>query len=140
MTVQKLCVVWFAALVATISYSLLWHAILFQDIWLALGVYTRMDNPVYGYGLLAWVLESGAFVALFYTSQWTRSSAKNAILFSILIGSIVAASTLFGTAAKVEISDVTTWFYLQGGFVFSHFLFLGFVVSIVERWGARRQG
>lgn len=122
-----------AALAATIAYSILWHVILFEELWLGLGVYTRMDNPIYGLGLIAWVLESVGFVTLFRSSNWARKSGKHALLFSASIAAIVAASTLFGTAAKVEISSLTTWFWLQGGFVFSHFLLLGSVVWVTAK-------
>lgn len=123
---------WAATLAATIAFSVLWHVVLFEEVWLALGVYNRMDDPIYGFGIAAWVLESGAFVALFRSSKRARQSIGHALIFSVLVGAVVSASTLFGTAAKVEISNLSIWFALQGTFVLSHFLLLGFIAWFVS--------
>jgi hypothetical protein len=126
-------ITWLAALLVTIFISILWHVILFEQAFLSLGVYTRMDNPIYGFGLTAWLLESTAFVVLYFKSSWSGKGVRAALAFSLLMGAFTAAASLMGSAAKVDIVSISSWFALAGGFILVHFTLMGLTVGALNR-------
>lgn len=126
-------VVWAAALAITIFVSIFWHVVLFEQAYLDLGVYTRMDNPIYGIGLVAWLMESAAFVAIFFHTKWAKDNIAGALKFAALMAIFTAAASLMGSAAKVEIADLSGWFLLSGGFLTFHFGVMGAAVGALNR-------
>lgn len=122
-----------AALIVTVFISIFWHVVLFEQAYLELGVYTRMDDPIYGFGLMAWLMESAAFVAIYLRTSWARGGMAGALMFAGLMAVFIAASSLMGAAAKIAITDLGRWFMLSGGFIALHFLLLGVTVELVNR-------
>lgn len=126
-------IVWAAAFALTIFVSIFWHVVLFEQAYLELGVYTRMDSPIYVFGLLAWLMESAAFVAIFFQTRWAKEGISGGLAFAGLMAAFTAAASLIGTAAKVEISDLMLWFALSGGFLILHFGLMGLVVGALNQ-------
>jgi len=124
--------VWAAALGLTIFASIFWHVVLFEQAYLDLGVYTRMDNPIYGFGLMAWLMESAAFVAIYFNTKWAKESVAGALKLSVLMAVFTAAASVMGSAAKVQIVDLAQWFLLSGGFLVFHFGLMGIVVGALN--------
>ncbi|QTD57329.1 hypothetical protein [Parasphingorhabdus cellanae] len=132
MTKQHL-VIWALALVITIFISIFWHVILFEQAYLNLGVYTRMDSPIYGFGLVAWLMESTAFVVIYFRSSWSSEGISGGLKLAMLMAIFTAAASVMGSAAKVQINDLTQWFLLSGGFLAAHFGMLGLAVGWLNR-------
>ncbi|MEM9191471.1 MAG: hypothetical protein AAGF12_20025 [Myxococcota bacterium] len=63
---KRVAIAFLLAFATTSTVSILWHAVLFSSEFRALGVFTRMDEPIYGYGITAWVLEAFVFVAFVF--------------------------------------------------------------------------
>ncbi|MEP3277468.1 MAG: hypothetical protein ABJN26_14740 [Stappiaceae bacterium] len=121
------------AFVITACFAVLWHVVLFEQQFLTLGVFTRMDEPIYPFGLAAWVLESIAIVLIYFRTDWRNNTMFEALKIAWLVGAYSAASALFGMAAKVRIVDLTLWFGLTGGFIALHTSFLGIWLNRVSR-------
>lgn len=113
------------AFLITACFAVLWHVALFEQHFLSLGVFTRMDAPLYHFGFIAWVLEAGALVIIYFRTNWQKASTLDALKVAWLLGVFSAASALFGMAAKVRMDDLTLWFLLTGGFIFLHTTLLG---------------
>ena len=134
------CIAFTGAFLITASLAILWHVVLFEQQFLNLGVFTRMDAPHYGFGMAAWVLESCAIVWIFSRMNGWDQSVWGAVTLAWLVGAFAAASSLFGVAAKVRIDDLTQWFLLTGGFIFLHTSALGLWLGLVaKRYRARRR-
>ncbi len=121
------------AFLITSSFAIIWHVVLFERQFLSLGVFTRMDDPIYPFGIVAWVLESLALVAIFLRTNWHDGTVFQAVTLAWCVGAFAAASSLFGVAAKVRIDDLTLWFLLTGGFIFLHMTALGLWLGVSAR-------
>lgn len=118
------------ALAITIAISILWHVALFAEAFERLGVFTRMTDPIYPFGLLAWMLESAAFVIIYFRTGWSHEGLAGALKYAWLMAVFTAAASLVGTAAKADIPDLTGWFLLSGGFITLHFTALGVMFGV----------
>ena len=121
------------AFVITACIAVFWHVVLFQQQFLALGVFTRMDDPLYLYGLMAWGFEALAIVLIYFRTDWRNASLFDALKVAWIMGLFAAASALFGVAAKVRIDDLPLWFLLSGGFIVIHTTLLGIWLGMVTR-------
>ena len=129
--IQKLAFA--GAFLITACFAILWHVALFEQQFLSLGVFTRMDEPLYFYGMTAWVIEALALVLVFFRTDWKNGSMLEALKVAWLMGLFAAASSLFGMAAKVQIDDLILWFLLTGGFIALHTTFLGLWLGFVSQ-------
>ncbi len=120
------------AFLITACFAVFWHVILFEQQFLTLGVFTRMDDPLYFYGVTAWALEALAIVLIFFRTDWQNASVFDALQIAWLVGLYSAASALFGMAAKVRIDDLLLWFLLTGGFIVLHTTLLGLWLGFVS--------
>ncbi len=120
------------AFLITACLAVFWHVFLFEQQFLNLGVFTRMDDPLYLYGMIAWVLEALAIVLLYFRTDWRNGSVFDAVKVAWLMGLFSAASALFGIAAKVRIDDLVLWFLLTGGFIALHTTLLGLWIGVVS--------
>lgn len=111
---------WLGALTVTVFTSIIWHAVIFEQAYLKMGAFTRMDDPIYAFGTLAWLFEATAITLLFLHSTWRNEGLKGALKLSFVTNLYLAGSTLMGTAAKVEINDLSLFFLLAGGFLVVH--------------------
>ncbi|WFE89814.1 hypothetical protein K1718_00185 [Roseibium porphyridii] len=117
---RKFLITWVGVFVLTAATSIIWHVALFEQRYLELGVFTRMADPIYAFGFLAWIMEATAITLLYVHSKWADHGLWGALKLSWCVSLYAAASALVGTAAKVEISDLTGWFLIAGGFIFLH--------------------
>lgn len=113
------------AFLITACLAVFWHVVLFEQQFLSLGVFTRMDDPIYPFGVIAWLLEAVAIVLIYFRTDWQNGSMLDALKVAWLMGLYSAASVLFGMAAKVKIDDLVLWFLLSGGFIVLHTTLLG---------------
>ena len=120
------------AFLITACFAVFWHVFLFEQHFLSLGVFTRMDDPLYAFGLMAWLLESVAIVLIYFLTDWRRATLRDALKLAWLVGAYSAASALFGTAAKIRIDDIALWFALTGGFIVLHTTLLGLWLGAVS--------
>ncbi|MFG5384481.1 hypothetical protein [Yoonia sp. R2-816] len=127
---QKIAFV--GAFLITACIAVFWHVVLFEQQFLGLGVYTRMDEPLYFYGVTAWALEALALVLVYFLTDWRNGSMLDALKVAWLMGLFAAASSLFGVAAKVRIDDLILWFLLTGGFIVLHTTLLGLWLGFVS--------
>jgi hypothetical protein len=123
---------WLGAFVVTVFTSITWHAVIFEQTYLKLGVFTRMNDPIYAFGALAWVFEATAITLLFLHSSWREDGLKGALKLSFAANLYLAGSTLMGTAAKVEINDLSLFFLLAGSFLIVHSIAFGLWLHISE--------
>jgi hypothetical protein len=121
------------AFLITAFIAVLWHVVLFEQQFLSLGVFTRMDDPLYVYGITAWFLEALALVLIYFRTDWRNGSMLDALKVAWLMGLFAAASAMFGMAAKVRIDDLVLWFLLTGGFIVLHTTLLGLWLGLVSQ-------
>ncbi|KZM49946.1 hypothetical protein [Labrenzia sp. OB1] len=130
---RQFLITWVGAFFLTAATSIIWHVSLFEQRYVELGVFTRMSDPVYAFGFLAWILEATAITVLYIHSNWAEQGLWGALKLSWCVSLYAAASALFGTAAKVEISDLAGWFLIAGGFILLHATILGIWLSVAPK-------
>ncbi|MBG6160749.1 hypothetical protein IWQ54_000399 [Labrenzia sp. EL_195] len=137
---SRFLITWIGAFVLTAVTSIVWHVALFEQRYVELGVFTRMADPIYAFGFLAWIMEATAITSLYIHSKWATDGLWGALKLSWCVSLYAAASALVGTAAKVEIADLTGWFLIAGGFIFLHGTILGTWLSFAPKTKASPTG
>ncbi len=130
---KQFLVTWLGSFVLITITSIVWHVALFEQRYLELGVFTRMADPIYAFGFLAWIMEATAITFLYLRSGWAEDGLMGSLKLAWTVSLYAAASVLVGTAAKVQISDMSGWFLLEGGFIFLRATILGLWLSIASR-------
>lgn len=121
------------AFLITAFIAVFWHVVLFEQQFLSLGVFTRMDDPLYPFGIAAWFFEALALVLIYFRTDWRNGTMLDALKVAWLMGLFAAASAMFGMAAKVRIDDLVLWFLLTGGFIVLHTTLLGLWLGFVSQ-------
>lgn len=97
-------------ILATVSFVILsmavaypWHRVLFHQIYLDMGAFTRAQ-PLVPFGVLAMVIQ-GAVIAYLYPYWYSgQKPLVSGIRFSLIIGLMVYTVMVFATVAKFDIS------------------------------------
>jgi hypothetical protein len=124
-------------ILATFSYVVLsfaiaypWHLVWFHDLYVELGAFTRVE-PIVPLGVLTIVIQ-GAVIAYFYPF-WYRGGHPvwAGIRYSLLIGLLIYTVMGFATAAKFEISPVSTFLAYHTVFQFLQFTISGAALGLI---------
>ncbi|TRX61871.1 hypothetical protein FNH22_03600 [Fulvivirga sp. M361] len=125
-----------SGLLCTMSIALVgvtWHVVLFKGQYIYLGVYNRMDDPIYAFGFLAWILEGFGIAYLFSKSSYAKKGLFSVLKFVWLVGMIVSATETIGSAAKKHIPDMVQWILLSGGFILINYSIMGIALWMVYK-------
>ncbi|MEM9027964.1 MAG: hypothetical protein AAGC70_06315 [Pseudomonadota bacterium] len=117
-------------LATTVFISVIWHITLFEQQYPQLGVYTRMDNPIYAFGIATWLMGSIALAVIFFQTNWRYQGLKGALTYATLMAVFAVSSTLMGAAAKIDIPNLALWFALGGSSPLLHFSLLGLMLAV----------
>lgn len=120
-------------LVATFPVAFIWHMILFHENYEALGIYTRLDDPIMEFGMLSMIIQGLVLAIVFPQTTWSQQGLSGGLKFAWLMGLFFASGTVLAAVAKVQVTDLTQWFLLSGGFAFIHFTFVGLVLGWIYK-------
>lgn len=124
-------------LLATCSYVVLsmliaypWHMILFHDIYLEIGAFTR-PQPIVPFGMLAMIIQ-GAVIAYLYSFYYRGGRPViEGIKFSLIAGLLVYTVMVFATVAKFDINPISTFIVYGTIFQFIQFLITGAALGLI---------
>jgi hypothetical protein len=118
----------YVALSMAIAYP--WHMILFHDVYLEIGAFTRAE-PMVAFGMLAMIIQ-GAVIAYLYPFYYRGGHPLAAgIKFSLIIGLMVYTVMVFATAAKFEINPVSTFLIYSTIFQIIQFIVTGTALGLI---------
>ena len=130
---QKFLIGWLGYIVITFAFAAVWHLILFRDVYNSLGVYANLDHPNFVLGILSMVIQGCLLSWLFQRFYRGRHPLKEAFVFAWLMGLFFGSGSVIAEVAKQNVSSLTLWFLLAGGFTFIHFTLIGLLLGFIYR-------
>jgi hypothetical protein len=122
-----------AYLVPTFVTAFVWHLVLFEQSYHALGIYRR--DPIIPFGFASMIIQgavfSWAFPRLF---SGARSSAlKDGLLFGAAAGLLSWSFTTLAVAAKHPMTSIPDYFALETSFSLLQFVIVGPLIAVAYR-------
>lgn len=130
---KKFLAGWLGYIVITFALGFLWHLILFRDVYDGLGVYANLDHPNFSLGILSMVIQGWLLSWLFPRFYRGQHPWKEALTFSWLMGLFFGSGSVIAEVAKQNVSSLTLWFLVAGGFTFIHFTLIGLLFGFMYR-------
>jgi hypothetical protein len=122
-----------AYLVPTFPIAFVWHLVLFEPGYHALGIY-RAD-PIIPFGLASMMIQgaifSGAFPRLFAGNR--DAVLKTGLLFGLGAGLLSWSFTTLAVAAKHPMASIPDFVVLETGFTILQFLLVGPLMALAHR-------
>lgn len=121
--------------VATMIPAILWHLVLFEEKYHAMGALTRVE-PIMPLGMIAVFLQAIVF-SYFYPMylRYKNESATigNGIKFSLLMGVNVWTVMVFATGAKIQIEPIMDFIFLGTAFQMIQYIFVGASLGFIHK-------
>lgn len=116
--------------ILTMIVAYTWHMVLFHDLYVELGAFTR-GEPIMPFGMLA-VIVQGLVIAYLYPFWYQGGKpVASGIKFSLMMGLMVYTVMVFATAAKFKIEPVSTFVLYGTIFQLIQFVVTGAALGLI---------
>ena len=120
-----------AYVVVTFLFAVVWHLLLFKDLYRELAVFSRGDDPNMLL-VFASVLIQGAILAYLYPLvSRGEKPIWDGIKFGLLMGIFLASTAVLAEGAKQNVTSLTTFVVMESLFCLIYFALYGLVVGLV---------
>jgi hypothetical protein len=119
-------------IIGTFILGLVWHLVLFKDVYGGFGVYNR-EPPIIPMGLGSMVIQ-GIILAYLYARYTEAARGRpwtDALIFNLLAGLFFTSGTILALAAKAQINGLAAWFGYNSVFSLLQFGLSGLVFAAV---------
>ena len=122
-----------AYLIPTFPIAFVWHLVLFEQKYHALGIYR--DDPIIPLGLASMVIQSVIFSWVFPRSfAGNRDSIlKDGLLYGLGAGLLSWSFTTLAVAAKHPMASISDYVVLETGFTILQFAIVGPLIALAWR-------
>ena len=122
-----------AYLIPTFPIAFVWHLVLFEQSYHALGIY-RAD-PIIPLGLASMIIQGATFSWAFPHAfpRGRNSILKDGLLFGLVAGLLSWSFTTLAVAAKQPMASIPDYVVLESAFTFLQFLVVGPLISLAHR-------
>lgn len=121
-----------AYIVPTMALGMLWHFVIFKDLYDSLGIYNRTE-PIIPLGFTSMIIQ-GLILAYFYPFyNRENKSMTTAIKYSLLMGLFLFSVSTLANAAKMQVTSMQTWLLVQSAFTVIQFTIAGVLIGLVNR-------
>ena len=122
-----------AYIVPTFPIAFVWHLVLFERSYHALGIY-RAD-PIIPFGLASMTIQAAIFSWVFprVFPGHRHSVLKRGLLFGLAAGLLSWSFTTLAVAAKHPMSSIVDYVVLESGFTLLLFLIVGPLMALAHR-------
>ncbi len=119
--------------IITMIWAMLWHLVLFHDLYVQWGAFTRVE-PVMPLGIAAVIIQAVviAYLYPFYIGD-KASTVLKGVKFSLVIGLMVYTAMGFATAAKFKIEPIFDFLAYHTVFQFIQFALTGAVLGWIHK-------
>ncbi len=122
-----------AYLIPTFPIAFVWHLVLFEQKYHALGIYR--DDPVIPFGLASMAIQSvifsWVFPRLFASNR--DSILKDGLLYGLGAGLLSWSFTTLAVAAKHPMASISDYVVLETGFTILQFAIVGPLIALAWR-------
>ena len=131
MKIKKFFGAWMAYVLVTFLFAIVWHLVLFKDIYRELAIFSRGDDPNMSL-VLASVLIQGAILAYVYPLISRRENPVwDGIKFGLLMGVFLASVAVLAEGAKQNVTSLPTFLVMEGLFCLIYFALYGLALGLV---------
>ena len=117
-----------AYLLVTFPLAIVWHMVLFGDLYTEIG-YIARNEPSFVLGFLS-ILAQGILLSLGYAVISRRPQISlSGLSYALMVGLFFWTSHVLGFAAKVDIDRLEWFFPLETLYLFIQFGIYGFIVN-----------
>jgi hypothetical protein len=124
-----------AYIIPTMVLGLVWHLVIFHDLYDSLGIYNRPE-PIIPLGFASMIIQGAGIAYLYPFYSRGNSSIRSAVIFSLVIGFFLYSVSTLANAAKIQVSSMPTWLLIQAAFHLIQFLTAGVLIGLVNRRAA----
>lgn len=125
-------------LIISFVLGCVWYMLLFPELYKKLNAYTRLDKPIFSFGVIAMLLQGVSFAFVYRLLSTVYQLLPDLFgdgmmvlkIFWLLFFAIVSSFTVFAEAAKQNIAPVSTWVIMQVAFCL--------IQTILVCWGFYR--
>lgn len=121
-----------AYLVPTMMLGMVWHFVWFSDLYEGLGIYNRKD-PIIPLGFTSMFLQGVIIAYLYPFYAEHKHSIARSIRFSLIMGFFLFTVSTLANAAKIEVTSMINWLWVQSLFTFVQFMIVGLLLAWVYR-------
>jgi hypothetical protein len=119
-----------AYLIPTMILGMVWHFVLFSDLYDRLAIYNRRD-PIIPLGFSSMLLQGLVIAYLYPFYAAGKESIGRAVSFSLIMGSFLFTVSTLANAAKIEVTSMSTWLGIQLLFHILQFVVVGILIGLV---------
>ncbi len=131
---RKLALFTLAYFVITMALAYSWHIILFHDLYVEWGAFTRAE-PILAFGMIATLIQ-GIIIGYLYPFFYQGGHPiVQGVKFSIIAGLLVYSVMGFATAAKFQIEPVADFLVYHTIFQLIQFVLAGIALGWIYRCG-----
>ncbi len=119
-----------AYLVPTMILGMVWHFVWFSELYENLGIYNRKD-PIIPLGFTSMFFQ-GIIIAYLYPYYAEQGhSIIRSLKFSLIMGFFLFTVSTLANAAKIEVTSMLSWLWVQSLFTLIQFIVVGFLIGLV---------
>jgi hypothetical protein len=134
----KFWAAWAGYVLATFVGGAVWHLVLFQDVYVELGIFSRIEDPVIPLGVSAMLIQGGFLAYLYPLVSDRQRPVFDGGRFGVLVGVFLATSAVLAEAGKNYVASLGTWLALEGSYYVLQFALSGMVIGVI--YGRRAIG
>ncbi len=129
---RKLALFTLAYFVITMALAYSWHTILFYDLYVEWGAFTRAE-PIIAFGMIATIIQGIVIGYLYPFFYQGGNPIVQGVKFSIIAGLLIYSVMGFATAAKFQIEPVADFLVMHTIFQLIQFTLTGAALGWIYR-------
>jgi hypothetical protein len=123
---------WLVYVVVTFAMGFVWHLLLFKDLYVKLGIYSRLDDPIVPLGLSAMLIQGAVLAYLYPLFAKQGNFLIEGLRFGLLMGLFLASSAVLAEAAKQRVTSLPTWLVVEAIYYAIQFSLCGIAIAFVH--------
>lgn len=120
-----------AYIIPTMILGYVWHLIIFNKLYDSLGIYNRKE-PIIPLGFFSMIVQGIIIAWLYRFYAKENSGIAKAIIFSLILGIFLFSVSTLANAAKINVTSMSEWLFIQTAFHLLQFLVAGLFIGIVN--------
>src|SRR3970040_965913 len=101
--------------IPTMILGMVWHFVFFKELYDSLGIY-NLKNPIIPLGMTSMLIQ-GIIIAYIYPFYYgEKSTIIMGIKFSLIMGVFLFSVSTLANAAKIEVTSMSVWLFIQLAF------------------------
>ena len=121
-----------AYLVVTFFFAIVWHLVLFKDLYRELAIFSRGDNPNMLLVFVSVIIQGAVMAYLYPLVSRGESPIWDGVKFGLLMGIFLASVAVLAEGAKQNVTSLSTFVVMEGLFFLIYFVLYGLVVGLIH--------